>query len=395
MSLFYPPRNPADTFLRMWVPFMALLTGSIAMAWKTALILAREYIKGLANGPEEPLLRRVQGSWPLVAAAIITGYILQMMLAGGEQLVVMAEHMQNRLPLKVCNCQTRALMSSARARDKVLYESMMLMNCYFIRGALDLGAVYYHPELKGSPSEKEWLMRPDIRFAVAYNPLAIHPSLAHLHERLWGTTSPDFYFSPLMKPQRHGPILHEDGIRVSGYKYIDVEWRKEDCPRRFTVTVENQGPPCPMKISPVDDFGRVLEDRTMSRSVLGPSSSWLVKEVVDLRSRIGGPKPTAVNLTVNLAPMKDVDRLRLYFPSRGYGVKIVGLRFDSSPFNWPWDHKARLTVTDNSWEIGPMNFSFDPQKLLPEQLQQHPVRVIDDCGSSVLLEIMPSGNITK
>jgi hypothetical protein len=36
---------------------------------------------------------------------------------------------------------------------------------------------------------------------------------------------------------------------------------------------------------------------------------------------------------------------------------------------------------------GPIRVSFDPVNLLPEPLKQRKVTVLDDCGSSVLLEI--------
>ncbi len=34
-------------------------------------------------------------------------------------------------------------------------------------------------------------------------------------------------------------------------------------------------------------------------------------------------------------------------------------------------------------------FSFDPAKMLPESLQHYSAKVIDDCGSSVLIEMQP------
>jgi hypothetical protein len=392
VSLFYPPREPADTFFRLWIPFMAFLTGSIAMALKTTLVLAWEYIKGHRNAPKELTLARLQESWPLVVAAIITGYILQMTVAGAEQLIVMTDHYKNRHPLKVCHTQTERLLSRSHTGDKVLYDSTNLMNCYFMRGALDLGAVYFDPVLQGTLTEKEWLMRPDLRFLVAYNPLVIHPSFQGLHERRWGLSNPDFYFSPLIKGRRHGPILHEDGIEADRFKYFDLEWGKASSPNTLTVTVENPGDSCSVLVSPVDDIGRSREDRAVSLPIPGVTVSWLYDSPLDVESSLGRGNGKKTTLTVDLAPMRDTNRLRLQFPLQGSRVRIVGLRFDHSRLNWPWEHRARLVITDKAWEIGAMNFSFDPQELLPARLRHRPVTVIDDCGSSVLAEIMPSGN---
>lgn len=235
-------------------------------------------------------------------------------------------------------------------------------------------------------------MRPDLRFVVEYNPLAVHPSFRGLPERRWGISNPEFRFTPLTGGRRHGPLLVEGGVEVKGLKYLDVEWPKEAAPKTLSVLVDNPGDSCSMEVTPVEETGRLLKDRAVSLPLPGPTFSWLVEGGYDMPSGMGHTNTNITPLTVDLAAMGSVTRLRLAFPMWDNRVRIKGLRFDNSRLNWPWEHRAELLIEDKSCDVGPMRFSFDPQSLLPDRLRRRPVRVINDCGTSVLLEIMPSGN---
>ncbi len=392
-GLFYPPRQPGDTFLRMWIPAVVVIFGSISMAWWSTSVRAWQFLKKFRAGASDSSSFSLHRAWPLVAAAAIAGYAIQMGIAGGEQVAVISQHYKNRQPLKVCSHQTEALLLKANAGDKVLYESMMLMQCYFIRGSLGLGAVYYHPILLGTTTETEWLRQQDLRFAVAYNPLVIHPTFEGLHERRWGVSSPDFRFSPLIGGKRHGPILHEDGIAVHGFKWLDVEWGQDSPPRLMKVIIDNPGDECVMRVSPFDGSGQPSEHRTISLKIpkrVGQQVSWEFEGTPDLKETIGHKDTRPETLTIDLASIQAASKLRLSFPIWNSRARILSLTFDDSRLNWPWEHKARLLITGKSWDIGTMRFSFDPAKMLPESLQHYSARVIDDCGSSVLLEIQPS-----
>ncbi|MBI5248498.1 MAG: hypothetical protein HY912_03290 [Desulfomonile tiedjei] len=393
LSLFYPPRQPGDTFLRLWIPAVVVLFGAVSMAWWTTSAHAWQFLKsfrvGASNGPRP----RIQDSWPLVAAAVIAGYAIQLSLAGAEQVDVISQHYKNRQPLQVCAGQTETLLAAARSGDRVLYESMMLMQCYFIKGALNLGAVYYHPVLKETVTETEWLPRRDLRFAVAYNPLVIHPTFEGLHERRWGLSSPDFRFSPLIGAKRHGPILHEDGIAVNRFKCLDVDWGRGHSPRSMTVLVDNPGSESSMQVFPLDGSGLPSDHRTITLKIpqrAGQHLSWEFEGIPNLEERTGKKRHNIAALNIDLTSMHPATRLRLRFPPGNSPARIIGIRFDDSQLNWPWEHRAQLIVTDKSWDIGAMVFSFDPVKILPESLQRSDVRVINDCGSSVLLEIVAS-----
>lgn len=392
LSLFYPPRQPGDTFLRLWIPFVVVMFGAVAMAWWSALTLAWESLKKFRTATGETLWVKTRESWPILLAAVITGYVVQLSMAGAEQVAAISEHYRNRQPLMVCSSQTEKLLAKAAADDKVLYESMMLMQCYFARGALNLGAVYYHPVLEGTATDAEWLTRPDLRFVVAYNPLVIHPSFEGLHERRWGVSSPDFRFSPLMGARRYGPLLHEDGISVRRFKHIDVEWDQSRPPHTMTVMVDNPGGACVMRAYSIDGTGLTLESSAVSLNIperSGQPISWVFEGTLDMEDRTWSRTSSAVALKVDLESLHPVNgRLRLKFPIWNSRARIVGLKFDDSQLNWPWEHKARLVITDKSWDVGSMEYSFDPAKILPKRLQHSSVKVLSDCGSSVLMKIV-------
>jgi hypothetical protein len=393
VSLFYPPRQPADTFFRMWIPLVVVLFGAIAMAWKTTLVFAWEYLKKYRNRTQKAESAILKEAWPLLIAAMITGYAVQMSFAGAEQVTAMSEHFKNLWPLKVCSRQTGKLLAEARPGDRVLYESMMLMNCYFAKGALDLGAVYYHPVLQGTVTETEWLKRPDLRFVVAFNPLAVHPNFVGLHERKWGVSCPEFRFSPLSGGRRHGPMLHEDGISVLRFKHMDIEWPQDNPPKSMTLVVDNSGSTCSMIVSPIGSSGQPSEQRTISLDIPArweQQVSYNFEGTPNLGPRTDYDRRNAAILTIDISSMQPAAGLRLGFPTWNSRVRIVGLRFDDSKLNWPWEHKARVIVPDSSCQGGVMAFSFDPAQILPKTLRNNSVRVIDDCGSSVLLEIIPT-----
>jgi hypothetical protein len=131
--------------------------------------------------------------------------------------------MRDRQPTAFDAKQPELLLSTARQGDRVLYTSPIIMSYYFARGAMQLGAVYYNPALKGTATETEWLTRPDIRFAVAYNPTLYHPSYEGLPDKDWRISRPDFIFTPLARPRTALPIAVNGAVRAASFRWIDVE----------------------------------------------------------------------------------------------------------------------------------------------------------------------------
>lgn len=399
LSLFYPPRQPSDTFFRLWIPFIVVLYGAVGNAGKTSFMQGFELLKKFRDRSGETSQPYLQPYWPILVSAIIGGYAVQMSLSGAEQIIAMSEHFKNLWPIKVCSSQTAKLMAEAGPGDRVLYRSMMLMNTYFAKGALDLGAVYYHPVLKGTSTDTEWLPRPDVRFVVAFNPLAVHPSFEGSHERRWGVSCPEFRFSPLNASRRDGPILHENGLKLHRFKYIDVEWAKDGIPKSMTLILDNPESICSMYVSPLNSSGLPDQHRTVTVKISSASTKRIPCEserTSDIVHRSDNQERKAVVLEIDVTGMQPAEGLRLFFPTSSKSrAEIMGLRFDDSKLNWPWDHRARLMVADNSCGIGTMTFSFDPVRILPQKMQNSLVRVIDDCGSSVLLEVSHSGTSLK
>ena len=189
--LFYPPREPGDTFFRIWIPHVAMVFGLVGHGvWHAISSL------WLSSGRHGVATRsthsRLQDWRPVMGVALLLGWGLQMAYAGAEQILVTAEHYRMRQPLHICDSQPELLLSAARPGDRVLYLSMLIMPHYLIHGCMKVGAVYHHDVMKNTDRIKHWLSRPDLRFAVAYNPLVYHPSFEGLHERRWGISRPGF-----------------------------------------------------------------------------------------------------------------------------------------------------------------------------------------------------------
>ena len=86
-----------------------------------------------------------------------------------------------------------------------------------------LGAVYYNPALQGGPVLEEWLRKPEVRFAVTYNPTVYHPSFEGVDEPRWWITSPNFHYSPLDQSRRYGPLAQEGKIATKIYQWLEIE----------------------------------------------------------------------------------------------------------------------------------------------------------------------------
>ena len=41
------------------------------------------------------------------------------------------------------------------------------------------------------------------------------------------------------------------------------------------------------------------------------------------------------------------------------------------------------------WEVGKVTFTFDPALILPDPVNRKELKVLDDCGGSVLFQIGP------
>ncbi|MEJ2719311.1 MAG: hypothetical protein P8182_19630, partial [Deltaproteobacteria bacterium] len=208
----YVSNHPADVVLRIWIPLIVILFGAVGKAIEYAFRRSWQLFIRHYTDPEGAGHVDAAKGWPVVLLAFLLGYSFYMVVSGSEQIYATQQHLTERQPLQFVSSQPELLMSQAKPGDRVLYTSMMIMPYYFIHGAMQLGAVYYHPALKGTPTETEWLKRPDLHYAVTYNPTVYHPSFEGVDENKWWTTSPEFRYSPLAHPVKSRPVSREGWI---------------------------------------------------------------------------------------------------------------------------------------------------------------------------------------
>ncbi|MBI5571870.1 MAG: hypothetical protein HY914_18145 [Desulfomonile tiedjei] len=390
LVLCYPPREPGDTFFRIWIPHVAIFFGAIGYGlWYAIKSIGSS--DGRDRAQVQPGQRRLEECWPVLLVALLGGWGLQMVLAGGEQIVMTADYFRKRQPLHICDSQPQLLMSSAKPDDRVLYLSMLVMPYYFVNGAMKAGAVYYHEAIKETDVVKTWLSRPDIRFAVAYNPLVYHPSFEKLHERRWGISAPNFRFSEWNQPRTFGPVLQEDSIPLEDFKWIEVEPTAGPFPRRLKLTLNRVDTPCSLQLIPINELDHPITDlevtRTITRGVPDRTTDEYERTLGRSGMKFGAPHD-GVTIELDLQPFAGrARRLRLVFSGWKPTAQLAGLSFDDSPLHWPWDQKARLTLMSRKSEVGELTFSFDPARILPDPVNRREITVLDDCGGSVLFRI--------
>jgi len=364
--VFYVSYHPADVFLRLWMPLVALLFGLVAQGICYTLDLSVAWWQeGKGTHSTEGRLDLKQ-LWPILLLAVLLSYAGEMILRGTVQVKTMASHLRNQQPLALYPAQPEMLLARARPGDRVLYTSLIPMDYYLIYGALRLGAVYYHPALRNTQIYSNWLTGPDIRFAVAFQPTVYHPSFEGLDEPQWWTSAPDFSFSPLRAARKPGPLAREGKIPASRYRWLDLKVKAGDFPKTLHLNIENPGGPAVLEVVPLNRAGEPLDQ---------------YRQVLQVPARWSGRLP------VELAAMPSDASLRLVFPREKDLIQLGGLTFGKDRLHWPWAQKALLTFQPRHDCTGPVTVSFDPAALLPEPLQGNQITVLNDRGSSVLLEL--------
>lgn len=394
VSLFFPPRDPGDFFLRIWIPVIVIVFGSLGSAYRYACGRAYAFVRSAASGKDKDLLERqsVLGWWPVALLAVCLGYGVQMSADGLEQILQKAKYRKERLPLKVCPSQMEALKAVAKPDDTVLYTSMTVMPYYFIHGAMSFGAVYYHPILADQQTTKALLARPGLHYAVVYNPLMMPPFFEGRHERRWGIAGPAFRYVPGSDmSRRFGPVLHEDGIRMAEYKWLEIEPMTEHRPTKLHLLVRNENQPCVVRCVPLFDtleprYDLQLEQQLPTNAARSDLQEAEGRQTLEKRAlHLSDSRPASVEFDLRNLP--EAKRFRIIIGGWRPQVEITGIRFDDSRLHWPWEHKARVAVMHRTWEAGEMIFSFDPSLLLPTVLRKDSVQVMNDCGSSVLMRL--------
>ncbi len=361
---FYVSSHPADILFRLWIPLVVLLFGLVGQAICSAIDFSKAWWRDRkqvspGNGPLD--LARF---WPVILVAVLVGDSWQMISRGAEQVQVMATYLREKEPLALYPSQPKDLLAHAHPGDRVLYTSFIAMDYYLINGALRLGAVYYNPALQASPTISQWLARPDLRFAVAFQPTVYHPSFEGREEADWWPSMPDFRYSPLNRRHSHGPLAQEGKIPAARYRWLDIKATTRDVPQTLRLDIDNPQGARVMEIVPLDPEGKPLDQYRQGLDIPAHYSGWL---------------------TVDLAKMPAEALVRLIFPYDSDKLQISGLAFGEDRLHWPWAQKALLTFQPRNDSYGPITVSFDPAALLPQQLRGRKITVMDDRGSSVLL----------
>ena len=363
--LLHVTSHPADLFFRLWIPPLTVLFGIAASGlWytlKRSLELFRDMLRTRPNAG-----LTVSAAWPVVALAMFAGYACHMALSGLEQCYGIATYMRDRQPVAFDAKQPELMLSAARQGDRVLYTSPIVMSYYFACGAMQWGAVYYHPALRGTVTGTEWLSRPDIRFAVTYNPTIYHPSFEGLLDKDWRISRPDFIFTPLSKPRTAMPIAVDGAIRALSFRWIEVEPKGSTSASGLKLLISNPG-----KTSWID----LLVNDQDANSWFEPARR------IAIRSGWSGWLPVCASNPLPPA------RYRIVLPAGEADFRIEWISFGDDGLRWPWTQKALVTFMPTDGSTGPICRSFDSSALLPTPLNQYRVIVLDDHGSTVLLRI--------
>ena len=358
--------HPADVILRMWIPMVFHLFGAVGLAIWYCLTktwdLCADYLKDPVEAPKLDLGRAA----PLLVLALLLGYAVNMVFVGMEQIMVTIDHTTQRQPIAIKPSQPELLLSQAEEGDRVLYTSMIIMPYYFIEGAMRLGAVYYHPDLEKTRETDAWLHRPDLKYAVVYNPTVYHPSYEGVDENKWWVTVPEYKYTAYGARRKYHPLSREGRIPASEYQWIQVTPRTGDYPRRLKVLIDNPGRMAKLSMIPLDHNGLALNGEPEVKTVPGRDSS-------------------VIEFELPVDPM--ATSYRLVMPPGQFHVKIKGIVFGDSKLRWPWAQKTDLTFKPKELSTGEITVSFDPERLLPDPLKEKGITILDDQGSTVLLKI--------
>lgn len=363
--LFYLSTHPADVFLRLWIPLVVILFGLVGQAIVFAGRLSWSLLKNLKGKENQKNIDSWQLLWPFVLVALLTGYIIEMSVKGGEIIFATAKYMQISQPLELSTKQPQLLLTLAQPRDKVLYNSIIIMPYYLIHGASTLGAIYYHPAFQRTNIQSTWLSLPELRFAVTYNPLVFHPSFVGVDEPDWWLGIPDFNFSPLSTRRKYGPLARDGQLAAADFSWIEVEVKVSDFPKLLKIKINNPGGASTIDLIPVSASRTLLSLYKISAAVPARWSGWV---------------------TLDLTATPEVKRFRILLPPGSPCYQLSGMTFGEDRLRWPWSQKASLTLMPRE---GPseISVSFDPAESLPAPLNRRAVSVLDDQGSSVLLQI--------
>lgn len=368
-SWFYVlPRHPADLFMRLWIPVVVLMFGAVSQGLWFSLKKSVDLVAARRSnrGPIGPF--RITRDWPILALTALAMFAIQVLFSGSEGLLIITDYMKKRQPLALSSQQVRMLLSQSEPNDRVLYDRIIPMSFFFVNGAMERGAVYY-PAIKGSTMEKEWLSRPDLRFAVRYNPLVQIPQLENVDEDKWWMAWPPLRHSALHRESHRRIMTVEGWIPLHEFSFIAIEPKETTPSQTMRLLVKNRGSSKAIQIGPLSEPSTIRERNPMALGVPARHSGWL---------------------TADISRFKDAKGFKISFLTLDGECLIGGISFGSTNLHWPWAEKCVMKLVPPAGNKPPVIVSFDSARLVPAALRDRRVTVLDDAGSSVLLRLLDS-----
>jgi hypothetical protein len=326
------PGYPGEVFRRVWVLAAVLLTGALGQtAWFLILRIHSAYAefrRSQIAGPPVTVRARLQIALMAVALAGLT--VPQAALSGRAYLQTLGQMRSVRTVFDPD--QPARLAAAAMPRDRVLYLHEPQLLFYMTYGGLDLGALYY-PVLSGTPAEREQLADPDLRFAVAWSPVAAAD-----------------------------PAGRSASVSTATLQALQLELPTAADAAHLRLYVENGGAQTQVQ---VDQRAPACDQSTISTAP-GRASGWIALE---LPCGQGGT------------------RIEISFPSAHDSLQIGGLTVGEDSLWWPWAKRARLVLMPSDPEDAVAILSFVPEDLLPPAMQPVRAEVLGDQGVTVLLRL--------
>lgn len=372
LSLFYVwPRQPADTFIRMIIPFAFLCTGAIGQALWHLLHKAGAFLKQPAQeyAHAEQNATTVWELWShrpvtranivLLIVIVVVGFALDVVIINRERLIRTSEQLLENHSLYLNLEQPALLHTQANQQDRVLYTELAPMLFYLSHGAMDHGAIYY-PALQGTPEEEQWLQRPDVRFAVLWDPV----------EAL-----------TLDEPLFELGLIQRDGtIATAPLRSMHIETSTMMPGNTLKLFVVNHGRATHIDMVALEALSYDTYDAPVSASTrVAIPAQWEGWVSADFRTHI------------------ESTMFQVRFPTGMRHLFVGGMAFGDTSLQWPWEQKATLTLlqrqrtnlefTYNQRITPALIIHFDPAVILPAPLNTKEVQVLDDTGSTVLMRI--------
>lgn len=333
LSLLYQqPRYPSDLFRRFLPPLAFVITGlagiGIVQLFGKCRGLRREF------GAVDDRIQRRRFGVRLAGSVAAFAFVLLVPIAGGFAVMNQKSfELRHREDFDLRNPQVQKLLAVSEPGDRVYYQDEIVLPFYLSRGAMSRGCVYY-PPLKHLPDAATLLRSNDPRFGVVLHPV---------HAR--------YYTENL-------PALR---------------------PGKYPLTISSP-------VRPISSL-RVLIDGPQSQIAIRAvsiSSEGVRGSEVKQQAAIAAHRPTWVTIDVN-NPTGD-RTVELQIDDSRAEARLLGLRTGDGPLAWPWSEG--LVISSQRFdEGGNVDWSFDPQLLVPEPLRDLKIEVLDDQGSSLLLSL--------